>query len=225
MTVLQYLATVVLTALGGFDPVPALIAAAALTAGVRRRHVLASTILLVAGTAALGLVLTLLAGPRLAGVDWHTLVRGGRTSAWVELVLGVGIGSWAVYRARRRPRREPAHGGRSPWALYVTAIGFVAVVVFDLPFDVLVTTSTGQPLLLAAGGWGVWAVLSQAPVTALAIAVAAGRHAGAMAFLDRVRSRLGPLAGVVITACLAVAAVLLVADATQFLARGRFLIP
>jgi hypothetical protein len=38
-------------------------------------------------------------------------------------------------------------------------------------------------------------------------------------------ARAAPVAGTVATACLTAAALVLVADAAQFLARGRFLLP
>ncbi|MCG2623327.1 hypothetical protein LVY72_15625 [Arthrobacter sp. I2-34] len=223
MTALQYLSVVVLTALGGFDPAPALIAAAALAAGFRRRHVLGFAALLIGGTAAWGLVLTVIGGARLGRVDWHALARGGAVAAWVELALG--LGGWALYRALRRRRPESSREVRSPWGLYATAAGFVAIVVFDLPFDVMVVASAGQPPVLAVPGWVAWAALSQAPLTLLGVAVAAGRHRSAVARLNRIWSRFAPVAGTVATACLAVAALVLLADAAQFLVRGHFLVP
>lgn len=225
MTALQYLWTVFLTALGGFDPAPALIAAAALAAGIRRRHVLIFAALLLGGTALWGLVLSLTGGARLGRVDWHALARDGAVAAWVELALGLVAGGWALYRLLRRPRPESAREVRSPWGLYATAAGFVAIVVFDLPFDVMVVASAAQPLFLTVPGWAAWAALSQAPLTILCAAAALGRHTAAAARMQSLWARLAPVAGTVATACLTAAALVLVADAAQFLARGRFLVP
>ena len=158
----EYAGTVFVTALGGFDPAPMIIMAAALGAGVRRRHIMGASALLLGGTAAWGVALTLLVGPRLQRVDWWALVRHGSTAAWVEVGLAVALGGYALWRAvsRRRARGEPTpeKPAASPWALYTTSLVFVGIVVLDIPFDVHVAVAASQPLPRMVLGWVVWAL-------------------------------------------------------------------
>ena len=97
MNTQEYALSVLLTALGGFDPAPMLILAAALGAGIRKRHIMGSAAVLLGGTAAWGMTLTLLVGPGLQRVNW------GNSSATAASRRGSG--------RRRRGRRStaPAH--------------------------------------------------------------------------------------------------------------------
>ena len=52
MNGLAYSGAVLATAVGGFDPAPMIIMAAALGAGLRHRHIMGASALLLAGTAA-----------------------------------------------------------------------------------------------------------------------------------------------------------------------------
>ncbi len=99
MNTQEYALSVLLTALGGFDPAPMLIFAAALGAGIRKRHIMGSAGVLLGGTAAWGMTLTLLVGPGLQRVNWGELLRHGSISAGIELVLALAIGGYAVWRA------------------------------------------------------------------------------------------------------------------------------
>lgn len=178
----EYAGTVLATALGGFDPAPMVIMAAALGAGVRRRHIMGASALLLGGTAAWGVALTLLAGPRLQSVDWWALVRHGGTAAWVEVGLAVVVGGYALWRAvsRRRARGEPTpeKPAASPWALYATSLVFVGIVVFDIPFDIHVAVAASQPLPRVVLGWVAWALLSQIALTALVLLTLLGGRSG-----------------------------------------------
>ncbi|MEF3121783.1 hypothetical protein [Kocuria flava] len=221
---MDYPVTLALTAVGGFDPTSALVAIAALGAGVPRRHVVGFVVLLVGGTAGWGVALTVLGGEHLAALDWHALVRGGVVSAWLQLLLGALLGGWALWRARRAPRAGRPRRVRSPAGLYAAAVGYVAIVVLDLSFDVLVRASAAQPLTVVVPGWLVWAVLTQAPLVVLGTAVALDRHTRVATAMSRLWRRLAPAAGTLVTACLGVAGLVLAADGAEFLVRGRFLL-
>ncbi|RKQ35172.1 hypothetical protein [Kocuria tytonis] len=229
MNALQYAGTVFATALGGFDPVPMIIMAAALGAGVRRRHILRSSTLLLAGTAAWGLALTLLAGPVLRSVDWWALVRHGDVAAWVELGLAVVIGGYALWRlvSRRRSATQETPekpAATNPWALYVTAVVFVGIVIFDPPFDIHVAVAASQPLPRVVLGWVVWALVSQLALTLLVILTLVGRQERFSRVMRRAWTAVAPWVNLLVTALLGLAAVLMVLDAAMYLVMGRFLI-
>ncbi|MDR7373516.1 hypothetical protein J2X28_000472 [Kocuria rhizophila] len=221
----EYTGTVLATALGGFDPAPMVIMAAALGAGVRRRHIMGASALLLGGTAAWGVALTLLAGPRLQSVDWWALVRHGGTAAWVEAGLAVVVGGYALWRAvsRRRARGEPTpeKPAASPWALYATSLVFVGIVVLDIPFDIHVAVAASQPLPRVVIGWVAWALLSQIALTALVLLTLLDRFSTVM---RRTWAAVAPRITVVVTALLGLASLLMLLDAGLFLWAGRFLI-
>jgi len=224
----EYAGTVLATALGGFDPAPMVIMAAALGAGVRRRHIMGASALLLGGTAAWGVALTLLAGPRLQSVDWWALVRHCGTAAWVEVGLAVVVGGYALWRAvsRRRSRGEPTpeKPAASPWALYATSLVFVGIVVLDIPFDIHVAVAASQPLPRVVLGWVAWALLSQIALTALVLLTLLGRQERFSTVMRRTWAAVAPRITVVVTALLGLASLLMLLDAGLFLWAGRFLI-
>lgn len=227
MPVTEYLLTVLATALGGFDPAPMLIMAAALGAGVRRRHVVGATVALLAGTAGWGAALTMLAGPRLLSVPWHRVLRYGAVAAWLELALGAALAGYVLFRVIRRIRRgsgEEAEKPRAAWGLYLTAVAFVAIVIFDVPFDLHVAAAATQGPLLAGLGWVAWAVISQLPVTVLALLTLSGRQHGVARRMTAWWRAVSPYAWLAVTAALGLAASFLLADAGRMLLLGRFLI-
>lgn len=229
MPVTEYLLTVLVTALGGFDPAPMLIMAAALGAGVRRRHVVGATAALLAGTAGWGAVLTMLAGPRLLSVPWHRALRYGTVAAWLELALGAALAGYVLFRVVRRIRRGDGGAAdrekpRAAWGLYLTAAVFVAIVIFDVPFDIHVAAAATQGPLLAGIGWVAWAVISQLPVAFLALLTLSGHQRGVARRMTAWWRSVSPYAWLAVTAALGLAALFLFADAGRMLLLGRFLI-
>lgn len=229
MNAWEYTLTVLSTALAGFDPAPMVIMAAALGAGIRRRHIVGASTLLLGGTAAWGLALTLLLGPRLQEVDWWHLVRQGSIAAWIEFALALGIGGYAAWRAVARRRRrgvpEPEEKpATSPWGLYVTTLVFVGIVIFDLPFDIHVAVAAAQPLPWGVAGWIVWALVSQLPLTLLAVLTAFGRQERFSKVMRRAWDTISPWVNLGLTWLLALVALFLLVDSGAFLLTGQFLV-
>jgi hypothetical protein len=214
------------TGLGGFDPGPALIGAAALGSGIPHRHVLGFGAVLISGTAISGIVVTALVGSRLSQVDWHALLRDGATAAWIELAVGVGLLVYATHRLVRRHHGARTSTRRPPnvTGLYLTALGFVAIVVFDVPFEIFVATAGDQPQWLVGAGWILWALISQLPLALLLVAIMAKRHTAMVRIVTAAQKRLGPLAHLLFGAALGLVGLFLTVDAVRFLAIGRFLI-
>lgn len=233
MTLWEYVLSTLTTAVGGFDPAPMLIMAAALGAGVRRRHVLGASVVLLGGTAVWGFALTHWVGRQVLKVHWHDVIRQGTTAAWIELTLGLilaGYAGFRILRVGRSPGPEnvdnrDAARSRSAWGLYVTALVFVAIVIFDVPFDVFVAASATQSAPIAGAGWLAWALISQLPLTLLATMTVAGRQQGIADVMTRWWRAVQPYTSVAVTVLLALAALLLLIDSAQLLVFGRFLIP
>ena len=226
MDLWSFMGAAAATGLGGFDPGPALIGAAALGSGVSPRQVLGFGAALISGTAVCGIVLTAVVGSRLSRVDWHALLRDGATAAWIELAVGVGL---LVYAAIRLVRRH--HGTRTSTrhlpnatGLYLTALGFIGIVVFDVPFEIFVATAGDQPPWLVGTGWMLWALISQLPLALLLAAIMAKRHTPMVRIVTAAQERLAPLAHLLLGTALGLVGLFLVVDAVRFLALGRFLI-
>ncbi|MDO4919131.1 hypothetical protein [Kocuria sp.] len=229
MNLTEYFGTVLATAAAGFDPAPMVIMAAALGTGIRRRHTVGASLLLLGGTAAWGVALTLLVGPGLQGVDWWGLVRHGAVAAWIETGLAVVVGGYAIWRvvARRRARENPAPekpGATNPWALYATALVFIGIVVFDLPFDVHVAVAAAQPSAVVVAGWVIWALVSQLPLTLLVLLTLLGRQERFSRLMQRAWKRVSPWVNSLVTLLLGAASLLMLLDAGRFLLAGHFLI-
>lgn len=87
--------------LAGLDPAGALIAAGALGAGARERHVAVYGLNAFLSTAVVGTALSLSIGPRIADIDWSMFVPGDWTAALLELALELGLLAWGIVRARK----------------------------------------------------------------------------------------------------------------------------
>ena len=145
----------------------------------------------------------------------------GAVAAWVELALGVAVEVFAVVSAVSRrggtAPEEEKPPARNAWALYVTALVFVGIVVFDPPFDIHVAVAATQPLPVMVLGWVAWALISQIALTLLLLLTALGRQERFSAVMQRAWARISPWVGVAVTVLLALAALFLVLDAGRFL--------
>lgn len=220
------LATVLGLGLAGLDPAGALIAVGALSAGARDRAVLLYGAIVLAGTALLGTLLSLTLGARLAGVDWSVLLPAGRTGAVIEVVVGVALLAWAAIRLRggaRAPRTRRARTGSA--SLSGAGVLFTASAVLDPTFvAVVVLAGRGQDVPAVVLAHVLWAVVSQAPLVVLLVAVARGAHQRAVEWFRDWWSRMQPVVRGVVTGALVITGAVLVLDGGWWFATGSFLI-
>lgn len=214
--------------LAGIDPAGALIAIAALAAGAKDRAVIAFGLVVLLGTALLGSVLSLVLGTELAQIDWLGLVPAGRAGAVLELVLGVGLLTWAIVRLTRRavsaPKPRRARAGTT--GLIATGGLFAASAVLD-PTFVAVTVLAGRAPSPAAVVVAqlLWVLVSQSPLLFLLVAIAVGGHQRAVDRFTRGWDRIKPGLGMTVTVALLLVGTTLVVDAAWWFATGRFLLP
>ena len=103
-------------------------------------------------------------------------------------------------------------------------LGFVAIVIGDPAFVVQVVAASHAAPPAAAGGWVLWALISQLPLTLLGPVLLLGRSARLARRVDPWVRRLRAAAAPVVTVALAGAGLLMVLDAGTELAVGSFLI-
>src|SRR5215213_5290109 len=101
----QLLLTAFALGLASLDFTATLLAVGALGGGARNRALLAFGCVCILGTAAFGTTLSLVIGPRIAGIDWGALLPHDPAedlmAALVEVLLGVGLVSWGTVRSLR----------------------------------------------------------------------------------------------------------------------------
>ena len=209
----------------GFDPVGALVLAAAAARGASRGALVGFALALVLATAGLGVALSLTVGARVAAVRASDLLPGPLVGSGVELVLALVLGVWAWRRARSGPRPPTARRGRTRLGALVGVALLLAPSTLGDPAYLAVIVLAGRDA--AAGGPAavvaahvVWTLVAQAPMVVLAAAVLLGAHEATVgrftAWWERTSVRLRP----VLTVAIAVTAVALAADAVLYATTG-----
>lgn len=208
--------------LAGLDPAGALVAVATLAAGARRRTVLAYGFVVLVGSTALGVLLSLTLGDRLGAVDLRGLLPRGSLGAGAEVVVGLGVLGWAWRRRRQGPDGERA--GRSGLLPALgLGLGYASLSLADPTFaGMVVLAGRGQAVREVVLAHLTWSLTSQLPLTLLLVAVAAGAHDGAVTWFRRGWARVAPTLRRAVTALLVVTGVLLLGDAALFAVTGRF---
>jgi hypothetical protein len=94
----KLLLTAFVLGLASLDVTGTLLATGAMGAGARNRALVAFGCVSILGTVAFGTALSLIVGPRIAGIDWEALLphdpTEDRIAAYVEFALGVGLLVW-----------------------------------------------------------------------------------------------------------------------------------
>src|SRR5215210_1669454 len=127
--------------LASLDFTATLLAVGALGAGAKNRALLAFGCVSILGTAAFGTTLSLVIGPRISGIDWSRFLPHTPTedliAALVEVMLGVGLMAWGIFRVLRPsapPPKPAAPRGLSLLSLAAVGILFALAAILDPPF-------------------------------------------------------------------------------------------
>ena len=216
----------VLAALGlglaGLDPAGGLVAVGVLAAGARRRTVLAFGVVVLGGSATIGVTLSLTLGVRLRSVDLLGLLPRGAPAAAVEAVVGVGLLVWAWRRQRAvvRTAERTRRSGAAP--VLGLGLAYASLSLADPTFAAMVVLAgRGQAVVEVVLAHLAWSLTSQLPLVVLLVAVLTGAHDRAVIWFRRGWTRVSPVLRRVVTAVLVVAGLLLLGDALLFVVTGR----
>jgi hypothetical protein len=233
LRMIRLLLTAFALGLASLDFTGTLLAVGALGAGARNRALLAFGFVSILGTLAFGTTLSLLIGPRIAGIDWAALLphdpTEDRIAAFIEVLLGFGLIGWGTLRALRpstTPPKPTAPRGLGLLSLAAIGVPFALAAIFDPTFVSLVVIagrSERLPSILAAHS--TWAFVSHAPLILLLVFALASDHARVVARFQTWWAKLRPfIVRFVTVAALFVGAAFML-DATWYYVTGESFLP
>lgn len=213
--------------IAGLDPIGALIAIGALSRGTRDRTVVAYGLVMIAVTVALGIVLSLTVGARLANIDWSFLDSGYQFWAIGEAIAGVALLVWGIRRILHPAGDASTPRDREPNAYALLGLGVVygLSAVLDPTFVALVVLAGRDGTLLEAGlAHLLWILISQAPMVIVIVAIAMGKHEPVISWFQSWWQRMRPIMAHIGTGLALLAGFVLLVDAGWWFVTDEFLI-
>ncbi|MEO1056367.1 MAG: hypothetical protein AAFY28_05565 [Actinomycetota bacterium] len=211
----------------GFDPLGAVLLAAAIGAGATRPKVLSFAVAVFVSTVLVGTVLATIGAELFdGGLSWPSIP--GAVWAWLELLAAALIIGWLIWRPQRIPDQTSQPRRRisgSVAAFALAGVGFTVTSVVDPTFLATIAIAGQRDDLVAAVlAFAVWVFVSQLMLWGLVVAFEFGAHERLIAATRRTwrARRTAIIASVRIVAVLA--AIGLTIDAVYFLTTDRYLI-
>jgi hypothetical protein len=231
--VTKLLLTAFALGLASLDVTGAMAAVGALGAGARVRALVAFGCFSILGTVAFGTALSLIVGPRIAGIDWGMLLPHGptedRVAASVEIVLGLGLLAWGIVRTRRpttRPPKPSALRGLGLISLAGAGILFALAAIFDPTFvSLVVIAGRAEHFWPVVAAHSTWTLVSHTPLVFLLVLVVSGDHERVVSWFQTWWARVSPLGVRLVTIVVLIVGTFLLLDAAWWYVTGEFLIP
>ncbi len=231
---IKLLLTAFALGLASLDVTGALVAVGALGAGARDRALVVFGCVSIFGTVAFGTALSLIVGPRIAGIDWGVLLPHNPTedrvaASTIEIALGLALLAWGIVRARRpatRPPKPSAPRGLGLISLAGAGTLFALAAIFDPTFVSLVVIAGRAELFWpVVAAHSTWTLVSHVPlVLVLAFSLGGGRERVVISFRAW-WARIGPVIVRLITGVVLLVGTLFLLDAAWWYLTGGFLIP
>jgi hypothetical protein len=231
--VTKLLLTAFALGLASLDVTGALVAVGALGAGARTRALLAFGCFGILGTVAFGTALSLIVGPRIAGIDWGMLLphdpTEDRVAAFVQIILGVGLLIWGIVRTRRpgsRPPKPSAPRGLGLISLAGAGMLFALAAIVDPTFVSLVVIAGRADLFWSVvAAHSTWTFVSHVPLV-LVLAFALSGESERVVILARTWwARISPWMVRLVTIVVLLVGTMFVLDAIWWYVTGEFFIP
>jgi hypothetical protein len=231
--VTKLLLTAFALGLARLDVTGAMAAVGALGAGARGRALVAFGCFSILGTVAFGTALSLIVGPRIAGIDWGMLLPHGptedRVAASVEIVLGLGLLAWGIVRTRRptaRPPKPSALRGLGLISLAGAGILFALAAIFDPTFvSLVVIAGRAECFWLVVAAHSTWTLVSHTPLVFVLAFAVSGDHERVVGWFQTWWARISPLIVNLVTSVVLLVGTFFLLDAAWWYVTGEFLIP
>jgi hypothetical protein len=231
--VTKLLLTAFALGLASLDVTGSLLAAGALGAGARTRALLAFGCFSILGTVVFGTALSLIVGPRIAGIDWGMLLphdpTEDRVSAALQIVLGVGLLIWGIARILRPGTHPPKPS--APRALGLLSLAgagmlFALAAIADPTFvSLVVIAGRAEIFWLVLAAHSTWTLVSHVPlILVLAFALSVD-HERVVVRVQTLFARISPWMVRLITGVVLLVGLLLLLDAFWFYVTGDLFIP
>ena len=219
--------------LASLDFTGTLLALGALGAGAKNRALLAFGFVCILGTAAFGITLSLVIGPRISGIDWSRFLPHNPTedliAALVEVLLGLGLVAWGLVRTLSPSTTPPKPTvPRSLGFSSLAAVGilFALAAILDPPFlSLVVIAGRSEHVWSVAAAHSTWVLVSHAPLILLLVLALVIDHEIVVARFQSVWSRVRPIVVRLVTVTVLLAGTLLVLDAAWYFITGDLILP
>lgn len=219
--------------LASLDFTGTLLALGALGAGARYRALIAFGLVSILGTAVFGVTLSLVIGPRIAGIDWAALLPHNPTedliAALVEVLIGIGLVSWGVLRALRpntTPPKPTVPRGLGLLSLAAVGILFALAAIFDPPFlSLVVIAGRSDHFWSVAAAHSTWVFVSHAPLILLLVLALVVDHDLVVSRFQGAWTRIRPIFVRVVTIAVLLAGTLILLDAEWYFITGDLILP
>ena len=219
--------------LASLDFTATVLALGALGAGARNRALLAFGFVCILGTLIFGATLSLVIGPRIAGLDLGSLLPHDPTedliAAIVEVVLGVGLAAWGIvriFRPHTTPPKPSAPRRLGLMSLASVGIVFALAAIFDPPFlSLVVIAGRYEHFWSVVAAHSTWVVVSHAPLILLLVLTVSIDRALVVDRFQTWWTRISPIMVRLVTGTVLVAGALLLLDAAWFFVTGDLFLP
>jgi hypothetical protein len=210
-----------------------LLAVGALGAGAKNRALLAFGCVSILGTAAFGTTLSLVIGPRISGIDWSRFLPHNPTedliAALVEVLLGVGLVSWGLFRALKpgtTPPKPTVPRGLGLLSLAAVGILFALAAICDPPFlSLVVIAGRYEHFWSVVAAHSTWVFVSHAPLILLLALALITDHELVVARFQTWWTRIRPIVIRLVTGTALLAGALFLLDAAWYFITGDLLLP
>jgi len=231
--VIKLLLTAFALGLASLDITGALVAAGALGAGTRLRALVAFGCFCVLGTVVFGSALSLIVGPRIAGIDWGMLLphtpTEDRVAAFVQIILGVGLLIWGIVRTRRPGSSPPKPG--APRALGLISLAgtgmlFALAAIADPTFVSLVVIAGRTDLFWSVvAAHSTWTLVSHFPLVVVLAFALSGENERVVIWVRILWAKTSPWIVRLVTGVVLLVGTFFVLDALWWYVTGEFFVP
>ena len=219
--------------LASLDVAGTLLATGAMGSGARNRVLVVFGCASILGTLAFGAALSLIVGPRIAGIDWEALLprdpTEDRIAAFVEIVLGVGLLAWGMVRVwtpATGPPKPSTPRGLGIFSMTGAGVLFALAGVLDPTFvSLVVIAGRAEHFWSVVAAHWTYAFVSHTPLILLLVFALTIDHGRVVRWFQSSWARIRPLAFRLVTGVVLLVGALFLLDAAWWHFTGTFLVP